>query len=65
VNVTILQIIFLECPCAKCCRLRPPLDELTERLRREVRHGRDCEPAEPSVVTVDTPAGFYDSFQCN
>jgi len=42
-NVTVLhlQIVILECPLAEVCRLRPPLDGLADRLRREMQHGRE------------------------
>jgi hypothetical protein len=64
-NIIVLQIVIFECPCAQVCRLRPPLDDLAERLRREMWHGRDPDPTDPSVVTIDTPAGFSDLFQHN
>ena len=68
-NVTVLnvQIAIFECPCAKTCRLQPPLDDLSERLRRRMRPGRDGNqrPIDPSVVTIDVPTGFHDSFQYN
>lgn len=58
------QIIVLECPCAQTCRLRPPLDDLAERLRREMRHGRDYDrgPTDPLVAT-GALAGYCGSFQ--
>ena len=68
-NVTVfqVQIIFLECPCAKTCRLRPPPDALAERLRKEMSHGRDVNrrKVDLSGAAVDMPAGFHDSFQYN
>ena len=68
-NVTVIQvqIVFLECPCAKTCRLRPPPDALAERLRKEMSYGRDVNrrPVDFPGVAVDMPAGFHESFQCN
>ena len=68
-NVTVLQvqIVVFQCPCAKTCRLQPPPDHLSERLRRRMRPGRDGNPRpiDPSVLTIDVPAGFHDSFQSN
>jgi hypothetical protein len=42
VNITILQvqIVIVECPCAKTCRVPSPLNDLAERLRNEMRFGR-------------------------
>ena len=68
-NVTVLQvqIVVFECPCAKTCRLQPPPNDLSERLRRSLRPNRDDNPRpiHPSIVTIDTPASFHDSFQYN
>ena len=68
-NVSVLnvQIIVFECPCAKTCRLQPPLNDLSERLRRRMRPDRDDNhrPVNPSLLTIDTPTGFHDSFQNN
>lgn len=43
-NVTVLQVqvVIIECSCAKACPLQSPLDDLAERLRREMRYGRDA-----------------------
>jgi hypothetical protein len=65
-NVTFhhVQIIVIECPLAEACRLRRPLDDLAERLRREMRYGRDCE-TDSSAATVNPSADFHDTFQFN
>ena len=66
-NVTVFhqQILLLMCPCAQTCRLRPHLDDLADRLRREMQYGRDYSrgPIDPSVT--DTMGEFHDSFQHN
>ena len=68
-NVTVfhVQLVFLDCPCAKTCRLRPPLDDLAERLHKEMRYGCDANrrPVDLSDVAVNMPAGFHESFQYN
>lgn len=52
-NFTVLhvQIVIVECPCAKACQRRSPLDDLADQLRREMQFGRDCDRA---------PAGSFD-----
>ena len=35
------RILAFECPRGERCRLQPPLDELAERLRKEMVFGRD------------------------
>jgi hypothetical protein len=54
------QLISVECPCTKACRVRPPLDDLAERLRDEMRCGRDAghRPAKAPGVTADMAAAF-------
>jgi hypothetical protein len=65
VNVTVLQvqIVIVECPCAKVCRLHTPPDELAERLRKEMRYGRDAgrEPAFPRGAIDNFAAAFQAS----
>lgn len=68
-NVVVIsvQTVVFECPCAKTCRLQPPPDQLSERLRRNLRPDRhgNPRPIRASSMTIDTPAGFHDTFQSN
>jgi hypothetical protein len=65
INVFQVQIVFIECPFAHACRLRRPVDNLAERFRREMRHGRDYAPTDSSSANVNPSADFYDTFQYN
>ena len=62
VNVFHVQLVFLQCPWANLCRLRPPLDRLGDRLRREMRHGRDANrtPVDLPGVTIDMVTACHD-----
>lgn len=66
-NVTVIQVqlVVIEYPCDKTCRLQPPLDELADRLRREMQHGRECGPIHSHNV-ADDMASTYDAYNnCN
>jgi hypothetical protein len=58
-NVTVLQVqvVIIECPCARACPLQSPLDDLAERLRQEMRYGRDASrrPMNLTGMTGDRP----------
>jgi len=62
VNNTFIQIqaVVFMCPCEKTCRLKSPLDRLTERLRREAQYGRnyDRRRATPSMEPLDAITVF-------
>ena len=68
-NVTVLNvhIVLFERPCAKTCRLQTPPDLLSERRRRRMHPNRygTPRPIYASPVTIDSPAGFHDTFQSN
>lgn len=59
-----LQILIITCPCAKACPARSPLDELAERLRREMQFGRDSgrDPNESFNTTTKDTAFEHFSF---
>ena len=60
-----LQILIITCPCAEACPPRSPLDELVERLRREMQFGRDGgrDPNDPFNTTTNSAA--YEHFSFN
>lgn len=47
------------------CRSRSPLDELTERLRAEMRHGRDYRPTTCPGVAVGVVAALGECTERN
>ena len=61
VKVFRIQIVFAECPCAEVCRLRPASGSLTDRLRKEMRHGRDANRTPPDLpgVTLGMATAFH------
>jgi len=57
-----VQIVAPCCPCSDACCSRSPLHELAERLRDEMRYGRDYHrrPITSPSVTVGLVVAFCD-----
>ncbi len=60
-----LEVVVVPCPCVQPCRGRSPLDESAERLRAEMRHGRDQRSTPFPGVTVRMVAAFCECPQRN
>ena len=64
-NITVIQvqILIIERPCSNACRVQSPLDQLSERLRREMQFGRDHDRGPIDSFDTTINAASYDYFQ--